>query len=582
MPGITPEHFELYRGLQHEFWAHDIYCRISMFLALTHWLHGCAIYIQCHCFTELRAIWPGWSCTTILVIGNYNLCMIDILSDARESWSLPMEKVVWTTPFLTCLGMSIDYSILPPGDGWRALIWLLSFVCYIMHILWAFRLLDLCTPFQQAEPTDTMPGQPWWPGEWNLPTGFMNVLYLVSPPKVLEPGQTCLQQEMKHSRAKAAVSLPQKKGAPILKEVFAWKLVRGGLLASIGIWVFIFFARFVEVFNGERQLLKQEGRVERWPSHMQPWMTPWVRDGLRHEWAHAGGADRRLSQTVSDQDEHVAAVAERVIPMLKTISSALEQPVAPPSVTLEAAPLHAADVQWPAGLQPSLMACGSKQNLVATLEKSGVGAVASTSDASGEAFSSFKFQGLEGMGAIMGASWGEQGLLVTTDTGALAECVDLPAKGIWSCNTLKARLPMGGSSLDAAVAVRISPVQFRAAVLFAGDYDITIFDYDLEAAIWQPIGEVQAPPLTTHGRIPRFSLSSTGEELLLSSAAGGVLTWKVGGQEPSAVATPQVSGEASHLAWQATCSSGNSLFRLALAESQGASWTPKLFVSTVN
>ena len=33
----------------------------------------------------------------------------------------------------------------------------------------------------------------------------------------------------------------------------------------------------VEV-NGERQLLKQEGRVERWPSHMQPWMPPWTRE----------------------------------------------------------------------------------------------------------------------------------------------------------------------------------------------------------------------------------------------------------------------------------------------------------------
>merc|ERR1719379_47358 len=38
LPSTTPEHFELIRGLQHEWWQHETYARVCIFFAYTHWL----------------------------------------------------------------------------------------------------------------------------------------------------------------------------------------------------------------------------------------------------------------------------------------------------------------------------------------------------------------------------------------------------------------------------------------------------------------------------------------------------------------------------------------------------------------
>ena len=40
---------------------------------------------------------------------------------------------------------------------------------------------------------------------------FTNTVYIVAPPKQLEPGNTCLQQEMKAAKGNKGVNVPQKK-----------------------------------------------------------------------------------------------------------------------------------------------------------------------------------------------------------------------------------------------------------------------------------------------------------------------------------------------------------------------------------
>ena len=50
-----------------------------------------------------------------------------------------------------------------------------------------------------------------------------------------------------------------------------------GMKKGTSMWLLIMCGRAFEMVNGERQLLKQEGRVERLPSHMQPWMARWRR-----------------------------------------------------------------------------------------------------------------------------------------------------------------------------------------------------------------------------------------------------------------------------------------------------------------
>ncbi|CAK0818211.1 unnamed protein product [Prorocentrum cordatum] len=54
----VPEHFELYRGLQQEWWCHDVYARVGMMVFIDHWLTAASLYSQCHCFGELRQMWP--------------------------------------------------------------------------------------------------------------------------------------------------------------------------------------------------------------------------------------------------------------------------------------------------------------------------------------------------------------------------------------------------------------------------------------------------------------------------------------------------------------------------------------------
>eukprot|EP00403_Amphidinium_massartii_P032513 CAMPEP_0178448616 /NCGR_PEP_ID=MMETSP0689_2-20121128/42087_1 /TAXON_ID=160604 /ORGANISM="Amphidinium massartii, Strain CS-259" /LENGTH=573 /DNA_ID=CAMNT_0020073829 /DNA_START=56 /DNA_END=1774 /DNA_ORIENTATION=- len=326
----TPEHFEMYRGLMHEWWAHDVYARITLMITFVHWLQGCALYIQCHAFTELRALWVGWSCTIPFCFAVFCVLQMDIMKMQTNFMSnFPVENFIPYTPLLTCLGMSIDYSVISANWGWRTIIYLLSWICYILHFLWAIRLYDLAQPHSLPARAE-LPGKPWWPQEWYLPSAFMNVLYLVAPPKQLEPGQTCLLQEMKAARGHKAAVAPTKKERIVKPQLFPWKIVRGGLICNIAVWAFVMVGRVVEQVNGERQLLKQEGRVERWPAHMQPWMPPWTREGKRDEWNHAGGSDRRLQidDTVRGQD--LADVAEHLLPVLRSLADALEQPLFDP------------------------------------------------------------------------------------------------------------------------------------------------------------------------------------------------------------------------------------------------------------
>mmetsp|Transcript_5272 Transcript_5272/g.12696 ORF Transcript_5272/g.12696 Transcript_5272/m.12696 type:complete len:581 (-) Transcript_5272:161-1903(-) len=325
----TPEHFEIYRGLMHEWWAHDVYARICMLLTFAHWLHAAAMYIQCHCFTELRAMWVGWSTTVPFCGAIYCILNMDIMQMQNNFMSnIPVEKVIPFTPLLTCLGMTIDYSVLEAGWGWRTIIYMLSWAVYILHFLWAVRQFDLASPHSLPARAE-LPGKPWWPQEWYLPSAFMNVLYLVAPPKQLEPGQSCLIQEMKAAKGVKAAVAPLKKERVVRPQLFPWKIVRGGLISNIAVWIFVMIARVIEQVNGERALMKAEGRVERWPAHMQPWMPPWTREGKRDEWNHAGGSDRRLmiDDTVRGQD--LADVAEQLLPVLRSLADALERADAP-------------------------------------------------------------------------------------------------------------------------------------------------------------------------------------------------------------------------------------------------------------
>merc|ERR1719336_1818648 len=358
-PRGNPEHFEQHRGLHEEWWQYDVYSRIGVFCFMSHWLSSASLYSMCHVFTELRCIWPAWTVTACFVASHYGIINLDILYKDNSGLSgFPVEKVFPLVPFFAVAGMTIDYSVANPNRSFQLAVYFLAWCGYALQFAWALRLYELARPREQKE-DDEMPGRPWTPGEWQLPPAFEEAVYVVSAPKKTDATQTCLKQELKLGRQGTAGE--GKLAQPSVSSDHAWKLFRGACISTIAMWSLIICGRAFEQANGERMLLKQEGRVERWPSHIQPWMPPWSRFGTRNEWCHAGGCDRRLGQEAGD----VSHMAQELIAVLRPLAHALE----PSSQPLEAERVsimpHAIDVAWPGDLRPVHLAVAG--DLVAAL-----------------------------------------------------------------------------------------------------------------------------------------------------------------------------------------------------------------------
>jgi hypothetical protein len=586
----VPDHFELYRELQTEWVGHDVYARIGMLYYMSHWIAAIPLYSQCHVFGELRALWPAWTVSLIFAVAHFAILKLDIVPQESREFSLlgglPMENIVPIIPLITVLGMSLDYSIIAPSTGWKAIIYVLSWICYIIQFLWALRIFDISRPAESAVPAMDQPGLPQYPPEWKLPPALAGACYIVAPPTKLE-GFSCIQQEMKSAKGGVSSAPPRTRKMKTPPTFFAWKLLRGGVLVMISIWTFLMIARIIEQVNGERMTLKQEGRIERWPSHMQPWMPPWTRKGSKQEWAHTGGADRRLQEMERPTPRalQVQEAAQRLASMLGPVAQALEAEMqTTPAESTTASPaveMHTAGVNLPPGLEPALLASGGSSGKhlavlprnaqlkgalmhLAALEEEG------NLDSATEprAPVSFELQGLEGLGDLMGASWGNTGLLLTTSTGALAECGGFPAEGIWPCTTLDVTLPMGGSSLAAATVAWIPGTSsLRAAVRFAEDEGVTLLDMShRDSGIWLPAGEVKLPEAAG----ATFSLSTGADELVLSTNRGGVLSWPVGGSRPVLAATPRkASGIDQDMISHAACSCGKGRFAQLASPREG-------------
>lgn len=603
----TPEHFELYRGLQHEWWAHDVYARICIMLAFSHWLHGGSLYIMSHCYIELRAMWPAYSCTAMLVACQICIFRLDILSELPRgmfSLNIPVEYVCPFTPAFASILMWLEYSSMKPQPGVKIFIQVVSFFLYFIHIAWTLRLIQICWPCEAMEMQDDSPGQPWWPGEWCLPMAFSHANYVVTAPKRLAPGESCLWQEMKAGKkGKGKVDQPLA-ARQAESMMYPWKVVRGGLFTGLIVWFFITIGRVVECVNGERELLKQEGRIMRWPSHMQPWITPWTREDTRQEWCHTGGCDRRLDARQGRLDakhnRFVADYLDRLLPVLHDISDSFEQDPAPSMRAQAAAQVHTGPVQrmavdWPADLKPTVLACGPDSH-VAAFTRGRTGAILPSlpvNAATAGAAEAFSLAGVEDFGEVLGAHWHRdgRGLLVATTRGALLECPGVPLRGAWPCQPLGAPLPLGGSSLRQAVAARTpshsAREQLRAAVVYEGESSVVLFEADLGSGTWITRGEVQLPSFMDE--VPSLTISSTAEELMLSTQGGGVLKWAFAEPEPSIVAMPPTNTETSGMVWQSACPLGSEapfggangaehLARLALRP-QASALLPEVFVS---
>jgi len=162
----------------------------------------------------------------------------------------------------------------------------------------------------------------------------------------------------------------------------------------------------------------------------------------------------------------------------------------------------------------------------------------------------FKLAGVEGLGDLLGASWGDAGLLVTSSNGTLAECAGVPTKGSWPCRKLSTRLPVGDTQITMAVAARVPGIgQLRAAVAFSCESSITLFNEDPTIGEWLPAGEVQTP--LANGKIPSFSMGTNADELLVALGNGDVLRWPFQNHQPSRVTMSREETSIADLTWHA-------------------------------
>lgn len=550
-PDATPEHFELYRGAQAEWWAHEAYARIGLLYFMSCWMTALSLYSHAFIFTELRAMWPAWSVTPIFCVAHWGMLKIDILPEkmTRLSW-MRLEDILPFAPCLALLAMQLEYSILPKG-AWAAtkiVIYVLAWIFYAIQVAWSFRLYDLAEPRQQPEQPD-VPGTCWWPQDWWVPPAFNGTIYVISPPNHLEAGvANCLQLEMK--AAKKPTSNPTVvKQREVGPQLWPWKVFQGSLRVFILVCVFIsagFLAELVMGHGvyGDGYFLKQAGRTVRWPAHIQPWMAPWIREGHRDQMAHTGGSDRRLAE--------VSKVAQQLAALVGPLAKAIEAPKVPRTAKLSDA--VQVSVAWPAQLVPTVLA--SQGNSLVALDGAGSGAIVTLPDAA----SPFV---LSGVAEVIGAAWSPSGLVVTSRGGDVALCPGLPTAGSWDCQSIS-KLPLGGSAIAAAVAA-MRPSGLRAAVAFEEESVVVIFDaIDGE---WTPMGEVRLPE-----GVPHFSLNAAGDELLISSSNGGAITWRVGEAQPALVTAPKTSGAVLHSA----CSMGDRMAQLAT----GASGARALLLSS--
>jgi hypothetical protein len=164
----VPDHFELYRGLQQEWWCHDVYARVGMMVFIDHWLVAASLYSQCHCFGELRQMWPAWTVTWMFVCANYCVLYVDIVR-TKDNLLPPVEFVKPIIPVICVLGMSVDYSIATPTPALKGFIYFLSWICYLIQFSWSLRLLDICWPYKRNADDVEAPGQPWFSKEFWVP-----------------------------------------------------------------------------------------------------------------------------------------------------------------------------------------------------------------------------------------------------------------------------------------------------------------------------------------------------------------------------------------------------------------------------
>mmetsp|Transcript_46174 Transcript_46174/g.86129 ORF Transcript_46174/g.86129 Transcript_46174/m.86129 type:complete len:722 (+) Transcript_46174:2-2167(+) len=606
--GSAPEHFEVYREIQNEWWPYDVYARISIFLAFMHLLHCWTYQHMAHLFAETRAVFAaGLVCMSTSTL-QHILLTLDIMPGQVD---FPLQRLGPFAQLIAWVAMAIEYKTYY-DEGTAFVGYVLVYCAYACHIIYTIQLLRICAPDFSAPDQAEVPAGTWWPGQWRLPKAFKHAVWLVAPPRHLEPGQTDLVGEMR----KASEGGTQTAGQPgrltydaseaKRRDVHralgkqgqspAWFNVRTGLLGLLIAWVYLVIGFTIEIANAHTthpSMLNAPGLPNnlRDPRYRPPKLgysepTEVGTGGAQHGPA-VGIKDhaRRLSLGEKSAHDVLAALPrDELVGKIRAALPHLAQlaqgkraggaatPAASmvdmsmmPSVQPVQAPL-----QWPSLMQPKILCGHVTAEKVVALSHHGRGSIIPISQGRAGEPMHFSLHGAFGHGPLLAGHWDEHGLLLMASTGALFNCPEEAVQGIWHCHESNMpKLPIqDAAGFRGALAISRVPGStgnaVRAAVTFAGEPSVTMFAHSGDAAdSWLPSGEVRTKAVAAS-----LAFTSSGAELLLASTDGAVARLHLTSGHIVPAAAPTASG------CHAMCTHVGGIARLAESEHKG----PALFL----
>ena len=144
---------------------------------------------------ELRGFWISWSMPMLFMGAQVLILRLDIVRSSGNHMLPNAEWLGHVAPYFAVAATTLEYRYLY-SPTLVILTWVCVFLCYFGHFVMALRFLDLAWPdwSRQTDLPDEA-GKAWWPSHWKIPSAFRNALWLLAPPKKLEPGQHDLLHE---------------------------------------------------------------------------------------------------------------------------------------------------------------------------------------------------------------------------------------------------------------------------------------------------------------------------------------------------------------------------------------------------
>ncbi|CAE8601572.1 unnamed protein product [Polarella glacialis] len=238
---VAPEHFRLYGQCQKEWVQYDVYARIAIFMGFMCYIQSLAYYGLGHINIELKAFWVAIATPLVIEVLHVLLLRFDIIT-ARQRQRERLPHCQWCGPaavVCAAIGMALDFRV--KFDMTAIVVtWVFIFAAFILQLIYALRLLEIVLPdnvIGQYKAKEQI-GDSWWPTDWNIPSTFAHVLYIVAPPTRLQPGQFDIVREVKEGagpdpfadagepRGGGPSALPKDAGAQVqyLDSVFDWAL----------------------------------------------------------------------------------------------------------------------------------------------------------------------------------------------------------------------------------------------------------------------------------------------------------------------------------------------------------------------